>query len=84
LLGSRCRADVIRILEFNCSNELAKMASNLGSVFRHDALLYCDVLGQASESAPSSVLFFDHRLLLQKLRSQRAVCLSWLRSFPTG
>jgi hypothetical protein len=65
LLGSRCRADVIRILEFDCSNELAKMASKVGSVFRHDALLYCGVLCQASESAPSSVLFFDHRLFLQ-------------------
>jgi hypothetical protein len=75
LLGSGRRADVVRIFELNCPNEVAVLASNISAVFRHDALLYC-IVGQASKSAPSSVLLCNHRLFLQRLRSERAICLS--------
>jgi hypothetical protein len=54
LLGSGRRADVVRILQLNSPDEVAVLATDMSLVFRHDALRYCRVLGEASVSASSS------------------------------
>jgi hypothetical protein len=54
LLGSGRRADVVRIFQLNCPDEVAVLATVMSLVFRHDALRYCRVLVEASVSASSS------------------------------